>query len=57
MTLLEPKELGFEYFKFEHDSHYREIQKQFMKAVDSHDPENILVITQPLMLVLFELID
>jgi len=44
MSILEPKELGVEYFKFEHNAYYREVQKQFMRAVDSHDPENILVL-------------
>jgi hypothetical protein len=33
---------GFLYFKFVHNVHYQDVQKQFMRAVDSLNPDNIV---------------
>jgi len=41
MSYLCSKE-GFLYFKFEHNSYYQEVQKSFMKAVDTLNPDNIV---------------
>jgi len=42
MSFLENRD-GFLYFKFDHNSMYREAQRQFMEAVNTLNPDNIVV--------------
>lgn len=41
MSYLDSRD-GYLFFKFEHNSHYVEVQKQFMRAVDTMNPDNIV---------------
>lgn len=31
------------YFSFEHNKHYQQVQFQFLEAVESYNPDNIVV--------------
>lgn len=42
MTLLQSKE-GVQYFTFEHGRQYQQVQFKFLDAVESMDPNNIVV--------------
>lgn len=42
MTLLETKD-GVHYFTFEHSREYQQVQFKFLDAVESMDPNNIVV--------------
>lgn len=42
MTLLQSKE-GTQYFTFEHGRQYQQVQFKFLDAVESMDPNNIVV--------------
>lgn len=42
MTLLESKD-GVQYFTFEHSRDYQQVQFKFLDAVESMDPNNIVV--------------
>lgn len=42
MTLLESKD-GIHYFTFEHSRDYQHVQFKFLDAVESMDPNNIVV--------------
>lgn len=42
MTLLETKD-GIQYFTFEHSRDYQHVQFKFLDAVESMDPNNIVV--------------
>lgn len=35
---------GFLYFKFDHNAEYREVQRSFMLAVETYNPDNIVEI-------------
>lgn len=35
---------GYPYFKFDHNLHYQDVQKEFMRAVDTLNPDNIVSI-------------
>ncbi|XP_043937663.1 transcription factor 25 [Protopterus annectens] len=45
MRLLETKS-GIQYFTFEHNRDYQQVQFKFLEAVDSMDPHNIVVLLQ-----------
>lgn len=42
MTLLQSKD-GIQYFTFEHGRDYQQVQFKFLDAVESMDPNNIVV--------------
>lgn len=42
MTLLQSKD-GIQYFTFEHSRDYQQVQFKFLDAVESMDPNNIVV--------------
>lgn len=42
MTLLETKD-GVQHFTFEHSREYQQVQFRFLDAVESMDPNNIVV--------------
>ena len=42
MTMLESR-LSVQYFTFEHNKWYQEVQFLFLDAVESSDPQNIMV--------------
>lgn len=42
MTLLQSKD-GLQYFTFEHSRDYQQVQFKFLDAVESMDPNNIVV--------------
>lgn len=42
MRLVESKE-GLQFFAFEHSKQYQAIQLQFLEAVESFNPDNIVV--------------
>lgn len=44
MTLLQSKD-GIHYFTFEHNRDYQQVQFKFLDAVESMDPNNIVVKT------------
>lgn len=46
MSLLESKN-GLQYFTFEHNRDYQQVQFKFLDAVESMDPNNIVVSIQP----------
>lgn len=43
MSFLEANKHGFLYFKFEHNKEYQEVQRQFIRAVNTLNPDNIVV--------------
>lgn len=47
MSLLESKN-GLQYFTFEHNRDYQQVQFKFLDAVESMDPNNIVVSRQSL---------
>ena len=51
MTIDQDKQAtnGLRYFKFEHSSTYRQIQMKFIQAVESFDPENLIVSIETLI--------
>lgn len=51
MSLLESKN-GLQYFTFEHNRDYQQVQFKFLDAVESMDPNNIVVSRQSLKMPL-----
>jgi hypothetical protein len=43
MSLISEDVDGCDKFKYDHDRYYREVQRAFMLAVDTLDPNNIVV--------------
>lgn len=43
MSFLEANKQGYLFFKFEHNKEYQDIQKQFIRAVNTLNPDNIVV--------------
>ncbi|CAL8100993.1 unnamed protein product [Orchesella dallaii] len=44
MSFVESNKQGYMYFKFEHNKEYQEVQKQFIRAVNTLNPDNIVTI-------------
>lgn len=47
-----PNENNIQYFVYEHSPSYRQIQQKFIIAVESLNPENIIVSTKQILLLI-----
>lgn len=43
MSFLDTSKQGYLSFKFEHNKEYQDVQKQFIRAVNTLNPDNIVV--------------